>query len=75
MSDNRIYSYFYIYKLAIEIGESGHKNRNMYYDIKRQKAVEQKFSCEFNRVDPDKENLHCFEAINKIIRRIKQSSN
>ena len=75
MSDNRIYSYFYVYKLAIEIGEPGHKDRNMYYDTKRQKAIEQNLSCEFIRVYPDQENLHCFEAINKIVRHIKQSSN
>ena len=47
----------------------------MYYDTKRQKAIEQNLSCEFIRVDPDQENLHCFEAINKIVRHIKQSSN
>ena len=34
--------YFHDYKLEIEIDENKHSNRNIYYEIKRQKAIEQK---------------------------------
>ena len=34
----RIDLYFHDYKLAIEIDENGHSNRNIDYEIKRQKA-------------------------------------
>ena len=37
--------YFHDYKLAIEI--ESHSNRNILYEIKRQKATEQELGCEF----------------------------
>ena len=37
----RIDLYFHDYKLAIEIDENGHSDRNIDYTIKRQKAIEQ----------------------------------
>ena len=33
--------YFYDYKLAIEIDENGHIDRNINYEIRRQRAIEQ----------------------------------
>ena len=36
----RIDLYFYEYKLAIEIDELGHNDRNTNYEIKRQRAIE-----------------------------------
>ena len=36
----RVYLYFHDYKLAIEIDENGHSDRNIDYQIKRQKAIE-----------------------------------
>ena len=33
--------YYHDYKLAIEIDSNGHSNRNIDYEIKRQKAIEQ----------------------------------
>ena len=33
--------YFHDYKLAIEINENGHSERNIDYEIKRQKLIEQ----------------------------------
>ena len=49
----RIGQYFYDYKLAIEIDENGHSDRNIYYEIKGQKAIEQELSSRFIRTDPD----------------------
>ena len=50
----RIDLYFNDYKLAIEIDENGHSNRNIDYEIKRQKATEQLLGCAFIRIDADK---------------------
>ena len=49
----RIGQYFHDYKLAIEIDENGHSDRNIYYEIKGQKAIEQELSSRFIRTDPD----------------------
>lgn len=37
----RIDLYFCDYKIAIEIDENGHSDRNIGYGIERQKAIEQ----------------------------------
>ena len=39
--DYNIDLYFHDCKLAIEIDENGHSDRNIDYQIKRQKAIEQ----------------------------------
>ena len=41
VSSYRIELYFHDYKLAIEIDENGLSDRNIDYEIKRQKAMEQ----------------------------------
>ena len=46
--------YFYDYNLAIEIDENGHRGKNIEYEIKRQKAIEQKIGYKFIRIDLDK---------------------
>ena len=71
----RIDLYFYDYKLAIEIDENGHSDRNSDCEIKRKRSIEQELGCEFIRVDPDKEEFTILKAINEIFRLIKQSSN
>ena len=53
----RITLYFHGYKLAIETDENGHKERNIDYEMKRQKAKEQQLGCKFIRIDPDKEDF------------------
>ena len=53
----RIEFYFHGYKLAIEIDENGRSDRNVDYEIKRQRAVKQEFGCKFFRNDTsNKEN-------------------
>ena len=66
--------YFYGYKLAIEIDKNGHSDRNIDYEIKRHKGIEQELGCKFIRIDPDKEDFDIFRAINEIFRHIKQST-
>ena len=43
----RIDLYFHDYRLAIEINENGHSDRNIDYEIKRQKAIERERGCKF----------------------------
>ena len=52
----RIDLYLHEYKLEIDIDENGHSDRNVDYEIKRQKAIQQEFGCKFIRIDPDKKN-------------------
>ena len=67
----RIDLYFHDYKLAVEIDENGHSDRNIDYKIKRKKIIEQELNCKLIRIDPDKEDFDIFKAINKIFRHIK----
>ena len=69
----RIDLYFHDYRLAIEVDEKGHKDRNINDEIQRQKALEKELGCEFIRINPDKENFNIFKAINEIHRQIKES--
>ena len=66
--------YLHDCKLAIEIDENGHNDRNIDYEIKRQKAIEQELGCKFIRIDPNQEYFDIFRAINEIFRHIKQST-
>ena len=49
----RIDLYFHKYKLAIEVDELGHNDRNIDYEIQRQRALERELDCVFIRIDPD----------------------
>ena len=69
----RIDLYFYDYKLTIEIDEYGHSDRNVDYQIKRKKTIEQELDCKFIRIHPDKD-FDIFKTINEIFRHIKQST-
>ena len=50
----RIDFYFHDYKIAIEIDENGHNDRNIDHKIKRQKAIKQELGCTVIRIDPGK---------------------
>ena len=62
----RIDAYFAKYKFAIEVDEKGHNDRDIDYEIERQKAIEIKLGCEFIRINPAKENFNIFAEISKI---------
>ena len=70
----RIDLYFHEYKLAIKVDELGHNDRNIDYEIQRQRAIEKELGCVFIRKNPDEENFNIFRAINKIHRYIKKST-
>ena len=46
----RIDLYFHEYKLAIEVDELGHNDRNIDYEIQRQKALKRDLNCVFIRL-------------------------
>ena len=70
----RIDAYFLKYKLAIEVDKQGHNDRDIDYEIKRQKAVEKELGCEFIRINPAKENFNIFVEIDKIQNYITKST-
>ena len=70
----RIDLYFHKYKLAIEVDELGHADRNINNEIERQKALERELDCVFIRINPDEKDFKILKAINEIYRHIKKSS-
>ena len=67
----RIDHYFYKHKLAIEVDELGHADRNLSNDIDTQKALEKELDCVFITIKKKKKNFNIFKQINKIHRHIK----
>ena len=70
----RIGLYFHEYKLAIEVDELGHNDRNIDYEIQRQQALERELNCVFIRINPDAVDFSICKEINKIHRHINQST-
>ena len=68
----RIDLYFHKYKLAIEVDELGHNDRNIDYEIQRQQALERELNCVFIRINPDAVDFNIFKEINKIHRHINK---
>ena len=64
--------YFHEYKLAIEVDELGHTNRNINNGIERQKTLKKELNCIFIRINPDEKGFNIFKEINKIHRHIKK---
>ena len=71
--DYRTDLYFHEYKLAIEVDELGHTNRNVNNEIESQKTLEKELNCVFIRINPDEKDFNIFKEINKIHRHIKKS--
>ena len=59
----RIDLYFHEYKLAIEVDELRHADRNINNEIERQKALEKELNCVFIRINPDEKNFNIFKEI------------
>ena len=60
----RIDLYFHKYKLAIEVDELGHSDRNIDYEIQRQQALERELGCVFIRINPDAIDFNIFNKQN-----------
>ena len=70
----RIDLYFHKHKLAIEVDELGHADRNLSNEIERQKALEKELDCVFIGINPEGKNFTFFKGIDKIHRHIKKSN-
>ena len=66
----RIDLYFPEYKLAIECDEFGHRDRDLEYEVKRQKYIEGELKCSFIRFNPDARDFNIFRVINKIYQHL-----
>ena len=66
--------YFHEHKLATEVDELGHADRNLSNETERQKALEKELDCVFIRSNSDGKNFNTFREINKIHRKIKKST-
>ena len=53
----RIDLYFLGHKLATEVDEKGHKDRDKHKEIERQKAIEKELDCKFIGINPGEQNL------------------
>ena len=69
----RINLYFYEYKLAIEIDESDHNDRNIDYEIKRQREIEKELNRVFIRTNPDAADFGMNRLKNQICKKIIKS--
>ena len=61
--------------LTVEIYKNGLSNRNIYNEVKTQKAIEPELGCEFIKINPYNEDFDILKTINEIFRYIKQPSN
>ena len=53
----RIDLYFHKHKLAIEVDELGHADRNLSNETERQKALEKELDCVFIKINPDEKHF------------------
>ena len=67
----RIDLYFPVHKLAVECDEFDHRDRDIEYEVKRQKHIEDKLKCHFIRYNPDADDFDPFHLINRIYRHMK----
>lgn len=72
----RIDCYLPQYKIAIEIDEFDHKDRDPEYEKSRMSALEEHLKCVFIRVNPDDKKFSSFNFIGRIFKEIlnKQST-
>ena len=69
----RIDLYFHEYKLAIEVDELGHNDRNTYYEIKRERQIEKELNCVFIRANLDAADFNINKLNDQIFKHIIQT--
>ena len=63
----RIDLYFEKCKIAIEVDEYGHCDRDEHKDTERQEAIKERLGCVFIRINPDVQKVNIDININKVI--------
>ena len=58
--------YFPKCKLAIEVDELGHIDRDQTKENKRQKDLKEYLDCQFNRINPDKKDFSAYDELGKV---------
>ena len=69
----KIDAYFLNHKLAVEVDERGHNDRDLESEIERQKALEKELDCKFIRNNPARENFYISNEVNRIHHHIIKS--
>ena len=69
----RIDLYFTRYKVAIECDEFDHHDRDIGYEVERQKHIKKLLGCTFKRFNPDAKDLCILEVVNKMFLQIKSA--
>ena len=64
--------YFVKYKLAVEIDEHGHKERDSQKELSRENTIKQKLGCKFIRINPELKDFSITVEINRILEHIKE---
>ena len=72
IGSHRIDLYFPKHKLTIECDEHNHKDRDIDYEIIRQKFIEDQLNCKFIRYNPDAKDFVIESVLNKIFQYIYQ---
>ena len=70
----RIDPYFLRYKLAIEVDEQGHNDRDIDYAIRRQKAIQKELGCKIIWINTAKVNFNIFAETGKLQNYIIKST-
>ena len=62
----RIDLYFLKYKLAIEVDEFGHRDRDIGYEVEREKCIAKLLNCSFARFNPDAKEFCILEVVKNL---------
>ena len=75
VANYRIDLYLPMQKLAIEIDEHGHSNRDATYERAREHRIKEELGCEFMRINPDADNFKLSSCVGHIFNAIRESDN
>ena len=68
----RIDGFFPEYCLTIKVDKSSHEDRDISYEIERQKALGKELGCVFVSINPDEKDFNIFKATSKTNRHIEK---
>ena len=70
---HRIDIYFYKQKLAVEVDENDHNDRDIDKELERERYIKRRLRCEFFRYNPDnKDDYSVFHFIGELTARLQQ---
>ena len=72
--DDRIDFYFPKHKLAIEVDEKGHTDRDEKKEKEREKRIKEKLGCKFIRINPDEKDYDEYVKFGEINNHLSESN-